>query len=226
MTETGCSITDRPYAVEAAEIVAFRVRDGEIMAVRSFGSAGRGIPGAHRPYGPSADLRPPIEHSLRPRLAVMAPRLAEAVRFAGGWLFDQAMAGWDVAVLTADDADARPLQILGARAADLETVLNRRIRGSCLQAIAVRADLCGDDARVRRMVSEALAGGLADVRLWSERWPAGPDGTAGPVWHRLSVAARAFKAQALAAAAVPAEGSEDTEVFRSAARCPALVPAP
>jgi hypothetical protein len=227
LTDAGAPI--RPWAVKAAQIVAFWVRDGEIMAVRSLGSADRDIPGAHRPYGPSADLRPPIEHSLRPRLAVMAPRLAEAVRFAGGWLFDQAMAGWDVAVLTADDADARPLRILGARAADLETVLNRRIRGSCLQAIAVRADLCGDDARVRRMVSEALAGGLADVRLWSERWPDGPDrpdGPDGPVWHRLSVAARAFKAQALAAAAVPAEGSEDTEVFRSAARYPALVPAP
>jgi hypothetical protein len=147
----------------------------------------------------------------------MAPCISEAVRSAGGWLFDQVMAGWDVTVLTADDADARPLQILGVRATDLETVLARRVRGSCLQGIAVRSDLYGADSRVRRMVSEALDGGLAEVRLWGEGRPAGLDEEASPVWHRLSFAARAFKAQALAAAAVPAEGSEDTEEFRSAA---------
>jgi hypothetical protein len=36
--------------------------------------------------------------------------------------------------------------ILGARVADLEMVLARRVRGSCLQGIAVRADLYGSDA--------------------------------------------------------------------------------
>jgi hypothetical protein len=30
--------------------------------------------------------------------------MADAVRFAGGWLFDQAMEGWDVTVLTPDHA--------------------------------------------------------------------------------------------------------------------------
>ena len=44
------------------------------------------------------------------------------------------------------------------------------------------------------------------------------------MWHRLSAAARAFKAQALAAA-VSAGAGLDTEVFRSAARRPSLVPA-
>jgi len=192
------------------------------MTARSFGSADQDVPGVRRLDG-QADRSDLVRHSLRPRLAVMAPCISEAVRAAGGWLFDQVMAGWDVTVLTADDADARPLQILGVRATDLETVLARQVRGSCLQGIAVRTDLYGSDSRIRQMVSEALEGGLAEVRLWGEECPPELDDAASPVWHRLSFAARAFKAQALAAAAVPAEGSEDTEEFRSAARRRGLV---
>jgi hypothetical protein len=152
--------------------------------------------------------------------------MADVVRFAGGWLFDQVMAGWDVTVLTTDHTDSRPLRILGARTTDLEPVLARAVGGSCLQAIAVRADLCDSDARVRRMVLEALDGGQADVRLWGDGWPEGFDSAAGPVGHRLSVAARAFKAQALAAATVPADPGEITEVFRRGeVRRPSSVPA-
>jgi hypothetical protein len=157
----------------------------------------------------------------------MAPCIAEVVRFAGGWLFDQVMAGWDVTVLTTDPAEPRPLAILGVRTVDLEGVLERRVRGSCLQAIAVHADLYDADTRVRRMVTEALGEGQTDVRFWGERWPDELDGAAGPVWHRLSVAARAFKAQALAAAAVPADPAELTEVFRRGEiRRPSPVPVP
>jgi hypothetical protein len=192
------------------------------MAARSIGSADHDVPGVRRLDGPAGHSGL-LRHSLRPRLAVMAPCISEAVRSAGGWLFDQVMAGWDVTVLTADDADARPLQILGVRATDLETVLARQVRGSCLQGIAVRTDLYGADARIRRMVSEALDSGLAEVRLWGKGCPGGLDEEAGLVWHRLSFAARAFKAQALAAAAVPGEGSEETEEFRSAARRRGLV---
>ncbi len=151
--------------------------------------------------------------------------MAEVVRSAGGWLFDQVMAGWDVTVLTTDDGDVRPLRILGVRVVDLEPILARRVRGSCLQAVAVRTDLYGDDARVRRMVGEALEAGLTEVRLWGEAWPDELDDTTGPVWHRLSVAARAFKAQAMAAAAIPADPGQDTELFRSPVRRPTLATA-
>lgn len=96
------------------------------------------------------------------------------------------------------------------------------MRGSCLQGIVVRAELYGSDARVRRMVDEARES-LAEVRLWGEGWPAELDGAAGPVRYRLSVAARAFKAQALAAAAIPADPTQDTEEFRSTVRRPNLV---
>jgi hypothetical protein len=138
------------------------------------------------------------------------------VRHAGGWLFDQALAGWEVAVLTADHADPRPLRILGARSYDLETVLAGPPTGRCLQAIAVQANLYRSDARVRQMVYQALNRSLDDVRLWGGDWPEDLDRSAGPLRHRLSMAARAFKAQALAAASAPADVSEDTEVFRRA----------
>jgi len=136
------------------------------------------------------------------------------VQSAGGWLFDQVMAGWDVTVITADHSDSRPLEILGARARDLETMLALPVLGPCLQAIAVRADLYESDARVRRMVLAAFDEGQAEVRFWGDSRPQGPNGRADPLSHRLSVAARAFKAHALAAAAVPADPADDIEVFR------------
>lgn len=194
------------------------------MVVRSFGSADRGLPEMHRVTGTAARGEPDLvllRHSLRPRLAAIAPSVVEAVRFAGGWLFDQVMAGWDVTVLTSGEADARPARILGARVADLEMVLARRVRGSCLQGIAVWADLYGSDTRVRRMVDEAREG-PAEVRLWGEEWSAELDGVAGPVRYQPSVAARAFKAQALTAAAIPADLAQHTEEFRSAVRRPSL----
>jgi len=43
------------------------------------------------------------------------------------------------------------------------------------------------------------------------------------VRYQLSVAARAFKAQALAAAAIPADPAQNTEEFRRTVRRPNLV---
>ena len=53
---------------------------------------------------------------MRYRVDVVAADVADVVKFAGGWLFDRAMAGWDVTVLLVDHPDERPLQILGAHA--------------------------------------------------------------------------------------------------------------
>jgi hypothetical protein len=140
---------------------------------------------------------------------VIGPCIAEVVRFTGGWLFDQVMAGWDVTVLNADNADSRPLRILGARSADLESGLTRVVQVPCLQTIALRADLYGRDERIRQLVLATAADNHADIRLWGDPWPAGLDDTAGPVQqHQLSVAARAFKAQALAATAEPGSAAD------------------
>ncbi|MGF7234652.1 MAG: hypothetical protein ACQSGP_06805 [Frankia sp.] len=138
---------------------------------------------------------------MRQRLVVVAASTVEVVRVAGGWLFDRAMAGWDVTVLTADHTDARPLTILGARAGDLESALASPVAAPRPHTIAVHADIHASDARVRRMVRHALEEGRADVWLWDDRGVTnlrqGVNSTRPP----LSLAARAFKAQALAAVA-------------------------
>jgi hypothetical protein len=131
------------------------------------------------------------------------------------------MAGWDVTVVTDEPADERPLRILGVRGHDLESALTFPVQGSCLQAIAVRAELYRADERVRRLVRAAAEADSADIRVWGDVWPDDLDAKAGLVSHRLSAAARAFKAQALAAAASAAEAAFEpaacTEVFRRAA---------
>lgn len=138
------------------------------------------------------------------------------MQFAGGWLFDQVMAGWDVTVITADGGDSRPLRILGVRSRDLDILLALPLAGPCLKAIALRTDLYDTDERVRRMVQAAVAVGRADIRLWGDCWPADFGSRSAPVSHQLSMAAMAFKAQALAAAAVPAAPPADTELFQRA----------
>ena len=134
----------------------------------------------------------------------MTPSTADAVSACGGWLFDQVMAGWDVLVLVAEPGDARPMRILGARAVDLEAALTSSLRDPRPHSLAVAADLYDSDVRVRRLVRWSIGEGLAEVRLWGDcgttELDGGTDVRIGDVSHRLSVAARAFKAQALAAA--------------------------
>ena len=170
---------------------------------------------------------------MRYRLDVVASDVADVVRFAGGWLFDRAMAGWDVTVLLTDlvdHPDARPLQILGARVIDLEDTLAAVESRPRPQALAAAADLFGCDSRVRQGVLQALDHGVTEVTLWGETWPAELDHSVGLVQHRLSTAAWTFKAQALAAAAVPDGSIGYVETFRSGLlACPSvaadLVPA-
>lgn len=152
---------------------------------------------------------------MRYRLDVVAADVADVVRFAGGWLFDRAMAGWDVTVILADHPDERPLQILGAQIADLEYVLATAGHHPPPQTLAVAADLFDCDPRVRQGVLQALDQGATEVTLWGQTWPAELDDSIGLVEHRLSAAARAFKGQALAAAAIRAVSIGPIETFRS-----------
>jgi hypothetical protein len=155
---------------------------------------------------------------MRYRLDVVASSVVDVVRFAGGWLFDRAMAGWDVTVLLADLADRpdeRPLHIIGARILDLEQALAATDTRPRPQALAAAADLFGCDSQVRQGVLQALDHGVTEVTLWGENWPAELDDSVGLVQHRLSSAAQIFKGRALAAAAVPAESIGHTETFRS-----------
>lgn len=169
-------------------------------------------PSARRPARP----QPAAERYPKPGMAVIAPSIAAVVRFAGGWLVDQGLAGWEVNVLTPDHGDPRPLRILGARAHHLDSALaSPGAPGQCLRAIVISADLYDSDARVRRMVLNAYEANSAEVRLWGDTRPADLGPGARPVRHQLSLAARAFKAHAMAAARIRCEAATDIEVFRS-----------
>lgn len=136
---------------------------------------------------------------VRYRLDVVAANVPEVVKYAGGWLVDRVMAGWDVTVLIDSNEDIRALEILGVEIQDLETALTMWAERPHPQTVAVAADLYASDARVRRGVLTALEHGMTEVTLWGESWPEELDATVGSVQHKLSAAARAFKAQALAA---------------------------
>jgi hypothetical protein len=152
---------------------------------------------------------------MRYRLDVVAPTVLDAVRFAGGWVYDRVMAGWDVTILIRDDEDVRPLEILGAEVRDLESVLASWQDRPHPQTIAVAADLFERDDRLRRGVLSALEQGATEVTLWGEQLPAELDRSVDSVQHQLSAAARAFKAQALAAASgSEVTGVGGTETFR------------
>lgn len=137
--------------------------------------------------------------SRRYQLTVLAVSTADLVGSAGGWLCDRARAGWDVRVVLTDDHDTRPLAILGASPladAELSDVMKMASLGG---ALAVSADVLADD-RIRAGVLGILKRGLTQVTVWGQDWPAEFSRKADPVEHKLSSAARAFKAHALGAA--------------------------
>ena len=152
---------------------------------------------------------------MRYRLDVVAPTVLDAVKFAGGWVCDRVMAGWDVTVLVGDHGDIRPLEILGAEVLDLESVLETWEERPHPQTVAVAADVLGSDSRVRQHVVNALEQGATEVTLWGEHLPEELDRSVDSVQHHLSSAARAFKARALAATSDPEAASVGrSETFR------------
>lgn len=137
---------------------------------------------------------------MRYRLDVVAPTVTDAVKYAGGWIYDRVMAGWDVTVLVGGDEDVRPLTILGAGTLELEAVLAAWEDRPHPQTVAVAANMIDRDTRVLQHVRNALDQGATEVTLWGERLPAELDSSVDSVEHHLSAAAMAFKAKALAAA--------------------------
>ncbi len=153
----------------------------------------------------------------RYRLDVIASSVGDVIGSAGGWLFDRSMAGWDVNVLVTGTCDVRPLQILGAAPLPFDSVFESIKKGPWSQTLAAAVDVFTSDARVREIVAAALDRG-AEVTLWGDAWPAELDHRVDNVAHRLSAAARAFKAHALEAAALTSDALSPTENYRSRAR--------
>lgn len=142
----------------------------------------------------------PNGEGLRYRLDVVAASAVDVVQSAGGWLYDRAMAGWEVTVLLPQGRDTRALRILGVRVSDLESSLADLGSGST--SLAVSADAFTADARVRDAVLESLDNRLTEVALWGDGWPLGVHRATTRAQHLLSGAARTFKGYALAAAGI------------------------
>lgn len=142
---------------------------------------------------------------LRYRLDVVAASAVDVVRSAGGWLYDRAMAGWEVTVLLPQGCDPRSLRILGVRASDLDSALAAPGAGST--SLAVSAEAFAADERVRDAVLASLDNRLTEVTLWGDGWPLGVNRATTRAQHLLSGAARMFKGYALAA-----EGISDVTV--------------
>jgi hypothetical protein len=161
--------------------------------------------------------------TTRYRLDVIASDVADMIRSAGGWLFDRAVCGWDVNLLTTEPCHFRSLQILGVKSLAYQPPFETKRPST--QALAVAAEVFNTDARVREIVIAALEIGATEVTLWGDTWPTELHQRAEHLQHRLSAAARAFKAHALAAAALPTDQITTTERFCGGARwCPPYEP--
>ncbi|SEH85421.1 hypothetical protein SAMN04489835_4914 [Mycolicibacterium rutilum] len=147
----------------------------------------------------------------RHQLTVLAADLADVVGLAGGWLFDRACAGWDVTVRVDGCRDARALTILGADPAG--SITDELFSAPTDGALAVSATLLREDARVRAYAFETARRGDVEVMAWGVDLPDGLRGRIDPSPHQLSVAARAFKARALAAAELTGSVSATETLF-------------
>ncbi|BBY39625.1 hypothetical protein MMAN_37590 [Mycobacterium mantenii] len=148
---------------------------------------------------------------LRYRLDVVAASAADVVQSAGGWLYDRAMAGWEVTVLLPRGCDTRSLRILGVRVADLEPELAQLGAGTA--SLAVSAEAFTADPRVRGAVLESLNNRVTEVALWGDGWPLGVNRATARAQHLLSGAARMFKGYALAAEGIPGATVHATEAL-------------
>jgi hypothetical protein len=169
----------------------------------------------YRKRGTGGRSRPDVE-SLRYRLDVVAASAADAVRAAGGWMYDRVAAGWEVTVLVPLGWDARPLRILGVAAMDLDSWFTRPVS----QGLAVSAEAFAADTTVQTRVLNALNHRSTEVALWGENWPPEVNRGVTKVQHVLSGAARVFKGCALAAAGIDCAAADSTEtLLRDPATC-------
>ncbi|WNG89555.1 hypothetical protein C6A87_010570 [Mycobacterium sp. ITM-2016-00317] len=127
-------------------------------------------------------------------LHVIAADVDGVVAAAGGWLCDRARAGWQVTVAVPPDRDVRALTILGL---DVDAHQPALTAPPGTAAVAVDARVLRDDERLRERVLDLVDAARAEVTVWGDPSPVGSDGRFDKVVHRLSAAARAFKARAL-----------------------------
>ncbi|MGI5218015.1 hypothetical protein [Nocardia sp. CA-290969] len=153
------------------------------------------------------------EHVLRYRLVVVSRTVPEVVGLAGGWLFDRAMSGWEVTVLSEDVADPLPARVLGAYVVCWDSV-PASAEGPDPQALAIVGDPRDFDERMRRWVTDYAHRGR-ETTLWGESAGLGPQPHAEPAIFRPSRSALLFKAHALNRTAGPPAAVPVEETFRA-----------
>lgn len=149
----------------------------------------------------------------RYRLMVVAPDIAELVTVAGGWIFDRAMAGWDVTALVNEGSDVRPLRILGVVTASLESALSTD--GPVVQpsAISIAGHYFSSDPRIRDLIRRIAGGGATELTVWGDACPSDFRASLRLVSYEPTSAARVFKKHALAAAGCLDRAVEPNESF-------------
>ncbi|WP_216905444.1 hypothetical protein [Nocardia noduli] len=145
---------------------------------------------------------------------MIAADAADAARCAGGWVFDRTAAGWEVVALVADYTDIRPLQVVGAKVLDLEQTLARPPHHAEPAAVVVSAEIYRGNDRVRARILQCLELGT-EVSLWGKDLPPELEDRMHSARHRVSVAARAFKAHALTRSGYPVPAIGHVEEFRT-----------
>lgn len=176
----------------------------------------------------SNNLTSDLDHVTRHRMAIFAASAADVVQFTGGLIFDHVGAGWDVRVHITQDAteDERAMRILGIRhllrSADMDST-------EWPDLLLTGAESYRSQPDIHRIFNAAARRQQTEVAMWGGDWPGELDPGIGTVEHRLSTAARAFKAHAVTAAGLDsfADAAEQfvsgKRRFRSAA--PLLQPA-
>lgn len=130
------------------------------------------------------------------RLDVATTSVADAVRHAGGLMFDRGRAGWRVAVVTDDATYSQALTILGTHTRS-PGQLEDRPHG---QGRVVRTRVLPIDELTATRQGTAEDSGVApwaQLLFWGERVTRESTGRLYAVRHDLSPAARTFKAHAL-----------------------------
>ena len=149
--------------------------------------------------------------TTRRRLALLGADESHVVCAAGGLLYDWSLGGWDITVYLAEYCDDRPFRILGVKTELLDGANGFSTEPQWPDAIITSSTLYDQNDAVRGYLTEASRRNCAAVAILGDDWPVELGQGIGPVEHRLSAAARAFKVQAMIAAG---RGSGTAEPYR------------
>lgn len=153
---------------------------------------------------------------LQYELNVAGSGVGDLVSGVGGWLFDRAMAGWNVRVALTEPGEDAALRILGVKTVEVKGLWQSMAGGPehvAMTLIATDRFDADDDVRLRGLT--ALRAGASTLAFWGAGGPGQLGRQVHRAQYRMSAAARAFKAHALTAAGRAAEPVDPVEtIFR------------